>query len=214
MVKFYKLWFKIEYSVLLKKHDYRLESVYSTSKDSISLEKRFRFDTPHQPQSTSCFGRHLYRHASKRSVQTGFTLIELALVMAVIGILTAFAVLSFGSKQEYRDAATVQSAQGSLQSIVSQGSIRMDQRPSDLNANAVLTALQTVLNQNGTSSDNGITASVNGGTYTITIGKGANARSATFQIDSTSGDVQLTAINNFTMYVVDKSKTPWTIKKQ
>lgn len=177
------------------------------------MEKRFRFDNPHQPQSTSSFKRQLYGHASKRSAQTGFTLIELALVLAVIGVLTAFAVLSFGSKQEYRDAAAVQSVQGSLQSIVSQGSIRMDQRPSDLDANSVLTALQMSLNQNASTSD-GIRASVSGTTYTITIGKGANARTASFQVDSTSGDVQLTAINNFTMYVVDKSKTPWTIKKQ
>jgi prepilin-type N-terminal cleavage/methylation domain-containing protein len=146
----------------------------------------------------------------RRRVQTGFTFVELALVIAVLAVLSTFAIASFANGDEIRDASMVQAAQGSLQSIVSQGSIRMDQRPDQLDSGAILTAFRTVLGQSSATSSSSVQASVNGGIYTVTIP--ARNRSATFQVAS-NGDVMLIGLNNFPSYTVDKSSSPWSIKK-
>jgi prepilin-type N-terminal cleavage/methylation domain-containing protein len=160
---------------------------------------------PHQ-RATPLVGNSLTRPLSS---QSGFTLIEIAMVIAVVGILSAFAFVSFGNADESRDATMIQAVQGSLQSIVSQGAIRMDQRPDQLDSSAVLTALRSTLNQD-TDTSGSIRASASGGTYNINIPQ--KNRSATFNVAS-NGDVQLTGLSNFTRYSVDKSRTPWTIKK-
>jgi prepilin-type N-terminal cleavage/methylation domain-containing protein len=148
-------------------------------------------------------------HRTRRSATKGFTLIELAMVIAVMAILSAFALVSFGNSGEKRDATMVQSAQASLQSIVSQGAVRMDTRPDQLPPNAVLMAVQAIVGQSGTG-NSGVLFTNNGSQYTMTIN--GSSRSATFDISST-GDVRLIGLNNFPNYTVDKSSAIWTIKK-
>lgn len=144
-----------------------------------------------------------------KSVQSGFNMIELGLVMAILGILAAFAMVSFGNTGEKRDATMVQSAQASLQSIVSQGAVRMDTRPDQLSPSAVLMAVQATVGQSG-SSNAGVHFSNSGNQYVMTIDN--SRRSATFDIAS-NGDVRLIGLNNFPNYTVDRSNAIWTIKK-
>ena len=138
----------------------------------------------------------------------GYSLIELGLVIAIVAILAGFAITSFGNTGETRDASMVQSAQASLQSIVSQGSVRQDVKPVNLQPAAVITAIQSSFGQgqNVTFTSSG---GAGGTQYTMTI---QNNRSATFQVTPT-GDVSLIGINKFYHYQVDKSNAVWTIQK-
>jgi hypothetical protein len=140
----------------------------------------------------------------------GFNLVELTMIIFTISLLAAFAVVSFGNTSEQRDATMVQSAQASLQSIVSQGSVRMDTRPDQLPTSAVLMAVQSAVGENG-GNNSGVHFTNNGGNqYTMTID--SSGRAATFDI-STSGDVRLIGLNSFPNYTVDKNNAVWTIKK-
>jgi prepilin-type N-terminal cleavage/methylation domain-containing protein len=140
---------------------------------------------------------------------TGYNLIELGMVIAVVSVLAAFALISFGNTGEQRDAQMVMSAQASLQSIVSQGAVRMDRRPDQLPSAAVLMAVQSAVSQNG-AANNGVSFTGNGNQFTMTI-SGSN-RGATFEISNT-GDVRLIGLNNFANYTVDMTNAIWTIKK-
>ncbi len=139
----------------------------------------------------------------------GYTLIELAVVIAVLGILTAFAVVSFGNTGERRDATMVQAAQANLQSIISQGSVRMDTRPDQLPANMVLTAIQMAVGEQGASNQR-VRFTSAGNQYTMSLDE--SSRSATFDVTNT-GDVRLIGLNNFPNYVVDRTNAVWTIRK-
>lgn len=135
-----------------------------------------------------------------RRASSGYTLLELALILAVIGILAAFGVTSLGNLAEERDARMVQSAQASLQSIVSQGSARMDVTPRvlrDTQANAILGAIQDVMGENANSS---VTFLRSGGRFVMRITP--SGREAIFEITNT-GDVQLTDLRKFTVYEVE-----------
>lgn len=139
-----------------------------------------------------------YKAKASRSAKRGFTLIELAVTIAVIAILAAFAVTSFGNSSEVRDAAMVQSAQAALQSVVSQGSARMDLPPDQLNSASVLNALRASFNTNG-ATNSSVQFTASGNNYVMTIPSAG--RTATFSIGA-SGDVNLSGLNNFTTYQV------------
>lgn len=133
----------------------------------------------------------------------GFTLIELAMVIAVIAILSAFALVSFGNTGETRDATMVQSAQASLQALISQGAVRMDKKPYDLDEKSVLTAIRATAGELSATKNRDVTFTSNAPKqYTMTIG--SSRRSAVFEV-STTGDVKLKALNNFQHYQVDPS---------
>lgn len=136
-------------------------------------------------------------------------MIELGMIMMVISMLAAFALLSFGNTGEQRDASMVMSAQANLQSIVSQGAVRLDRRPDQLPTSAVLMAVQATVGQTNTDS-RGITFTGTGNQFTMTIN--GTSRAATFEISNT-GDVRLIGLSNFSNYVVDKTNEIWTIKK-
>jgi prepilin-type N-terminal cleavage/methylation domain-containing protein len=132
--------------------------------------------------------------------RSGFTLIELAIAIAIIGLLAAFAFLSFGTAGEDRDAAMVQSSQASLQTIVSQGATRMDLSPQalrDSHPQQILLAVQAAIGQTaGKNAD--VQFSLSGTNFVMTIPK--SGRTATFTITDT-GEVQLTNLSsNFTGY--------------
>jgi type II secretory pathway pseudopilin PulG len=136
----------------------------------------------------------------KKAVQ-GISLIEIGMVIAVLAIISAFAMVSFGNTGEVRDASMVQSAQASLQSIISQGAVRMDTKPYDLDAAMVLTAIRANIGERGTVNQGVTFTSPGPHSYTMTI-RGSQ-RSATFDV-STTGDVRLRSpLNNFPHYQVD-----------
>lgn len=137
--------------------------------------------------------RKMFSRAAKR----GFTLIELAMTMAVIAITAAFAMTTFQGSDEARDAAMVQSAQAALQSVVSQGSARTDTAPANLNPSNVMNALKATFNSNGPNTS--VQFSLSGSNYTMTM-SGKN-RAATFGIGN-NGDVNLISLSNFTDYTV------------
>lgn len=140
---------------------------------------------------------------TKRQGNRGFTIIEVAMVIAVIAILSAFALVSFGNTGETRDASMVQSAQASLQSLISQGAVRMDKKPYDLDEKSVLTAIKASAGDFNATQNRGVTFSSNASKqYTMTIG--SSKRSAVFEV-STTGDVKLKTLNNFQHYQVDQS---------
>lgn len=135
---------------------------------------------------------------ASRGAKHGFTLMELAITIIVIALLSAFALVSFGNSAETRDAIMVQSAQAALQSVVSQGSARMDVPPSQLNSASVLNALRASFNTTGTGSS-GVQFSASGSSFVMNIPSGG--RAATFSIGA-SGDVNLSALSNFQTYQV------------
>lgn len=137
----------------------------------------------------------------KNKASQGISVIEVAMVIGILAIISVFAVVSFGNTSEVRDASMVQSAQASLQSIISQGAVRMDVKPYDLNEAMVLTAIRANIGERGTT-NRGVTFTSPGPhSYTMTIG--TSQRSATFDV-STTGDVRLRSpLNNFPHYQVD-----------
>jgi prepilin-type N-terminal cleavage/methylation domain-containing protein len=108
---------------------------------------------------------------SKQFANAGYTLVEVAMVIAILALLGSFAIISFGNAGEQRDAAMIQSAQASLQSIISQGAVRMDMRPDDLattNPAAVINAVNAVIGSaNG--QNRGVTFRANQYPYRMTI---------------------------------------------
>ena len=129
----------------------------------------------------------------------GFTLVELAITIVIIALLAAFAVLSFGNTDEQRDASMVQSAQASLQTIVTQGSARMDVTPMDLRddySDAIKSAMQDALGESS-SQNLGVVFDTQGSDFVLTIT--STGRKAFFTITNT-GDVELRDVSNFTLY--------------
>jgi hypothetical protein len=149
------------------------------------------------------------RVGGRRAAGPGITMIEVAMVIAVLLTLAAFAFVSFGTRGESSDAGLVQSAQASLQSIVSQGALRMDTRPDRLPPDAVLIAVQSALGESG-GSNAGVRFTNSGNQYVMTIDR--SRRSAIFDI-AANGDVRLVGLNNFPNYTVDRSHDVWSIKK-
>jgi prepilin-type N-terminal cleavage/methylation domain-containing protein len=143
---------------------------------------------------------------TKRQCNRGFTLVEVALVIAVIAILAAFALVSFSNTGETRDASMVQSSQAALQSLISQGAARMDVKPSELDANMVLTAIRANVGekQDGSSSRGVTFTATSGATPQYTMIIASSQRSAVFEV-STTGDVKLKTLNNFQHYQVDQN---------
>jgi len=139
---------------------------------------------------------------------SGFTLVELVMVILILALLSAFAVVTLGRSDESRDAAMVQSAQASLQTIVSQGAARMDVTPRELNqqhAPAIRNAVQATVGQNS----NDVQFTIEGGRYVMTID--SSARRAWYRITD-NGDVLLDNISSdFTGYSVDRASG--TIRK-
>lgn len=136
-------------------------------------------------------GRFLKRMAAK-----GTTLVELAMVIGVIGVLSGVAVLALRDN-EARDADMIMSVHASLQNIVNQASVRLDVSPSVLvtnatNANLVRLALEDHLNQDTT----GVVVTNAGGTFTITMD--STGRTATYTVPTAgvnTGRVVITSVN-------------------
>lgn len=123
------------------------------------------------------------------------------MILAVIAILSSFAMVSFGNLGEERDAKMVQAAQASLQAIVSEGAARLDMRPADFTDDqfqAVLLAAQASIGQKMGVSNSDVRLSRSGRNYTLSIAK--SGRQAVFSV-STTGNVDLNRVDNFGSYI-------------
>lgn len=141
-----------------------------------------------------------------RQAAKGMTLIELAVVIAILTVLSGFAMLSWSSLDENRDATLVQAAQANLQTVISQGSLRLDKSPQQLlaeNSDNIQRAVRVLLedDQNG-NAKNELDFQVAGNTANLSINSGR--RTATFSI-SNNGDVALSGLGgsqNWSQYGV------------
>ena len=124
--------------------------------------------------------------AKKTASQRGFTLIEMAMVIAILAIVSAFAFISYNGTTETRDAAVVQSVQVTLQQVISQASGRYDINPTALDSADVVNAVEGYMID--TTGGNNIVFAATGGGYRMSItgsGRGGN-----YSVNS-SGDVTL-----------------------
>lgn len=143
----------------------------------------------------------LFRYQKK----AGFTIIEVAVVIALIAILGAVAMTAFQGMDEHRDAEMVMSVQSTLQAIVTQGATRLDIRPSEFDDNnyqAVLVATQSALGNVGDgTAESAVTLSRSGSRFTLTIP--STNRGAGFTVNN-NGVVELETADNFTSYEKDR----------
>jgi prepilin-type N-terminal cleavage/methylation domain-containing protein len=120
----------------------------------------------------------------------GFTLIELVIIMAILGIFTTFAIVAMGDADEQKDVRAFNTVQATLQSVVLQGADRTNSKPNELAADTVIAAMPphryiTLTKTNTTN----ITASTNRG----------RVRSVEFTTN-TCGDVCMTNLTGFTAF--------------
>lgn len=130
------------------------------------------------------------------SCQQGYTLIELVMIILIVGMIAMYGIITFGNTREQRDASMIQSAQASLQAIVSQGATRFDIRPEDLPTNSAgLNAVITAINGN-LGSAGGQTGEVffSAGQYPFRLNFSNSDSWATFQVQP-SGDVVLVSVS-------------------
>ncbi|MEM0950727.1 MAG: prepilin-type N-terminal cleavage/methylation domain-containing protein [Cyanobacteria bacterium P01_H01_bin.74] len=137
---------------------------------------------------------------ARKKSYSGYSLIELALTIAILVILSTFAYVSFGDTQEARDARLVQSTQAVLQTVVTQGTARLSLTPTQLRNTqlpAVLVAARSYIGQDGNTSSNGVQLASNGNTIVVSIDD--SSRQATYSIED-NGNINLLTVTNFNHY--------------
>lgn len=123
--------------------------------------------------------------------QAGVSLMEMALVLAIIAIFTTFAVSSFGNADENRDATVIQNTQARLQTTINTAAERFDIAPGAVNAANVINALAAAPR---------VTLALNGGNgYRVTLND--SGRTGTYRLNA-CGDICLAAVTNFTAYAL------------
>ena len=136
-----------------------------------------------------------------QQTQRGFNAVEVAIAVIIVAVLGAYTVATLSNSDEVQDAAMVQSAQASLQSVVTQGAARMDLTPvalRDTYSGSILNELKASFRTRNTSNAN-VKFTPSGDTFVMNIPKAG--RTATFKINNSS-DVNLTSLSNFTSYKV------------
>jgi prepilin-type N-terminal cleavage/methylation domain-containing protein len=123
--------------------------------------------------------------------EAGMSLIEMALVLAIMAIFTTFAISSFGNADENRDATVVQNTQARLQNTINMAAERFDIAPGAVNAANVINALAATPN---------VTLALNGANgYRVTLTN--SGRTGTYRLNA-CGDICLAAATNFTAYTL------------
>lgn len=139
------------------------------------------------------------KHQAQRQSQQGLTMVELAMVIVIVGVLAAFGMMTWTGVGETGDAGVVQSAQASLQGTITQASARLDIPPTSLNSNNVITAVSGNLAAAATLSASGCS-----GTYCLTLNQ--SGRVAAFNVN-TAGDVILSSLSGFSQYGISSNGT-------
>lgn len=131
----------------------------------------------------------LTTNPAKRTAHSGYTLIELAITIALIALVSAIGIANWSMTDEVRDANMIQSTQAALQQVISQGSSRADMSPEDLVTNGaqrtnIVNAVRLLLQNRPqiTFTDLGI-----GQPFRITIT--STGRWGNFLVDPNSGNV-------------------------
>lgn len=143
-------------------------------------------------QLLGLFGNHQAQlaQAQKRRFKAAFSLLEMAIVIAILGVLSAVALTNMSTTSEARDAGAVQSAQAVLQQVIAQGATRRDTSPTDLlsNQRANIINAANMLLQNSQSMRFTDTSP----NFRLTIM--SSGRTATYSVSNT-GDVSLQPLN-------------------
>ncbi|MFN9691033.1 MAG: type II secretion system protein [Vampirovibrionales bacterium] len=72
---------------------------------------------------------------------SAFTIIELSIVIAAIGIMSAVVVVSFRNAEEGTDKASLEGGMSTFQNVLVEGSQRSDVAPKDIDLRAILAAV-------------------------------------------------------------------------
>ncbi len=130
----------------------------------------------------------------------GFTLIELAMTIAVVAVLSAVGAITLGDLFEAGDASIVQSTQAVLQTTLTQAASRLDVNPLTLsqgtgtfNGNNVVNACRISVPESAT------LVWQNGVNYQLNIPN--SGRSANFTVTNT-GDVVVQQLSGFQKFTV------------
>jgi type II secretory pathway pseudopilin PulG len=125
---------------------------------------------------------------------SGFTLIEVGIVLLTVGVLSSVGIIAYAGLDETRDAAMVQSVQTQLQTTVSQAVVRLDVTPDSLSKSDLVSVLKTNLTDQA----------VLDNTLKLSLSKGK--RSAAFAI-AANGDVGISSISGFSRYQISNNNT-------
>jgi prepilin-type N-terminal cleavage/methylation domain-containing protein len=143
-----------------------------------------------EPLSSQGIARMNINLFKTSQLKRGFTLIELVIIMAILGIFTMFAIVAMGDADEQKDVRAFNTVQATLQSVVLQGAERTNSQPNELSAATVIAAMPphryiglTKVN------DSIISASTNRG----------RLRTVEFTTN-TCGDVCMTSLTGFTAF--------------
>jgi|GEM_PF-5395428 len=140
----------------------------------------------------------------KYNLTSAFTLLELAIVIAIIGVLSSFAMVAFERIYEDRDAAALQGAMTTYQTVMIQGSQRIGTSPQNVDPDMIIQAIEP------SEKIEWVKSGATGATVTIRNAIAidfADARSATFRVN-TCGDVCAIAIEGFTYYTLEANNVP------
>ena len=109
--------------------------------------------------------------------QAGFTLIEMAVTIAIVSVICGVGLLAFRNQGEAQDAALANSVQGSLQTSLGQMTLRLERPPAQIFGNAnfrqrMIQFAQGSMGQQAvlTDSGNGIQLSFGNSPRTVTFG--------------------------------------------
>lgn len=127
---------------------------------------------------------------------SGVTLIEMAMVIAIIAIFATFAYTNLGNIDEDADARVLEALQANLQNTVTTAAEHLDVSPQGLLAQA--NSLQNILNAAKADDNPNLTVTINAGQYQVAYDDG---RQAQLRVNN-CGDVCLTSLTNFPNYQV------------
>ncbi|MBK8190790.1 MAG: hypothetical protein IPK79_10120 [Vampirovibrionales bacterium] len=124
----------------------------------------------------------------------GFTLIELTCIVVAMLVLSGIALFVYGDVMESGDATLVDSVQGSLQTVISQASSRLDVNPTATPSANVVNVLRMSIPDTAAVTATGPT------TYRLEMPR--SARRAAYQVGA-NGAVRITGLSGFTHYSID-----------